>query len=178
MRFVDEALSIIDRYRRFANCEAAGRSPVYVDLARHVATDERTLAFLAGLPDDRRQPNLLFGAVQYLRGPLIGRAAFDAALAEQPADLARVMRTRTTQTNLPARCATLLPVLAALPQPLVLVEVGASAGLCLYPDRYAYDYDGHHVSPARGGPVLRCRASPGTPLPDSPVEVMWRGEST
>ncbi|MGV4926084.1 DUF2332 domain-containing protein [Streptomyces sp. BHT-5-2] len=30
----------------------------------------------------------------------------------------------------------MLPVLAALPQPLALIGVGASAGLCLYPDRY------------------------------------------
>ncbi|MFI1198827.1 DUF2332 family protein [Streptomyces sp. NPDC020883] len=30
----------------------------------------------------------------------------------------------------------MLPVLAALPQPLALIDVGSSAGLCLYPDRY------------------------------------------
>jgi hypothetical protein len=44
------------------------------------------------------------------------------------------MLSRSTQTNEPARCATLLPVLAQLPQPLALNEVGASAGLCLLPD--------------------------------------------
>ncbi len=52
------------------------------------------------------------------------------------------MQQRRTQTNEPARCAPLYPLLSALPQPLALIEVGASAGLCLYPDRYAYDYDG------------------------------------
>ncbi|MFE1255308.1 DUF2332 family protein, partial [Streptomyces fungicidicus] len=51
-----------------------------------------------------------------------------------------LMLARMTQTNESARCATLLPVLAALPQPLALIEVGASAGLCLYPDRYRYRY--------------------------------------
>ncbi len=38
---------------------------------------------------------------------------------------------KRTQTNEPGRCAVLLPLLAALPQPLALLEVGASAGLCL-----------------------------------------------
>ena len=58
------------------------------------------------------------------------------------------MLPHATQTNEPARCAALLPLLARFPGPLTLIEVGASAGLCLHPDRYAYDYAGHRV----GGP--------------------------
>ena len=45
------------------------------------------------------------------------------------------MMVRSTQTNEAGRCAALLPVLALLPQPLALLEVGTSAGLCLFPDR-------------------------------------------
>ena len=52
------------------------------------------------------------------------------------------MLTRRTQTNEPARCATLLPALAQLPEPLALIEVGASAGLTLLFDRYSYEYAG------------------------------------
>jgi hypothetical protein len=37
----------------------------------------------------------------------------------------------------------LLPALALLPQPLAIIEVGASAGLTLLADKYSYDYDGH-----------------------------------
>ena len=51
----------------------------------------------------------------------------------------------------------LLPVLAALPQPLALLEVGASAGLCLYPDRYAYRYGDHAGRLRRAGPRVRAR---------------------
>ena len=157
-------------YRRFAATGAAGRSTVYEEIANRISSDPRTLAFLAALPRAKRQPNLLFAAVQYLHGRLTGWDAFAAALAE-PDGIADVIRRRSTQTNIPARCATLLPALAQLPQPLALVEVGASAGLCLYPDRYGYDYD-RVVLP--GAPTFRCVASPSTPLPDKKVEVVWR----
>jgi hypothetical protein len=49
------------------------------------------------------------------------------------------MLAQSTQTNEPGRCAALLPMLARLPEPLALLEVGASAGLCLLPDFYTYD---------------------------------------
>lgn len=159
-------------YRRFAAVEAAPRSPVYADLADRIGRDPRTLAFLADLPAVRWQPNLLFAAVQYLNGPLTGWAGFAAALSAQAGAITDLMRTRTVQTNIPARCATLLPALAALPQPLALLEVGASAGLCLHPDRYGYAYDGHPTLP--GTPTFHCTASPGTPVPTRPVEVVWR----
>src|SRR6185312_6040166 len=87
-----------------------------------------------------------------------------------------VMMARRTQTNEPARCATLLPLLATLPQPLALLEVGASAGLCMLPDFYAYDYGGTRIAPSRAGnaPLFRCAVNGATPLPKRNVEVAWR----
>jgi hypothetical protein len=83
------------------------------------------------------------------------------------------MAARATQTNEPARCAALLPLLARLPQPVALVEVGSSAGLCLYPDRYSYEYDGTAVGPP--SPVrLTCRTSGGVPPPQRLPEVAAR----
>ena len=67
------------------------------------------------------------------------------------------MLERRTQTNEPARCALMLPLLAALPQPLALLEVGASAGLCLLPDRYGYDYDGPAPRRRLADPALHAR---------------------
>jgi hypothetical protein len=85
------------------------------------------------------------------------------------------MAERSTQTNEPARCATLMPLLARLPQPLALLEAGASGGLCLLPDRYGYDYGRRRIEPpASGAPVFTCRASTDTPLPERHVEVAWR----
>ena len=176
----DATPEIAAAYRRFADEEARGRSPLYAELARGVADDPEVIAFLRTLPPDKRQPNLLLAASRHLFGTADGWAAFRRTLLDQPAAVAALMRRRSTQTNEPGRCATLLPVLARLPQPLALIEVGASAGLCLLPDFYAYHYDGYDcpgrriAAADRDAPVLRCRADPATPLPDGPPQVVWR----
>jgi hypothetical protein len=85
------------------------------------------------------------------------------------------MLSRRTQTNEPARCATLLPALALLPQPLALIEVGASAGLTLLPDRYSYDYGGRQLAGTdEDAPVLGCRPLGPVPLPAQVPAVAWR----
>ncbi|MEU3455986.1 DUF2332 domain-containing protein [Micromonospora sp. NPDC006766] len=158
-------------YARFGAREAHGVSPAYERLALAVSADDELLALIEALPPAKRQPNLLFGVVRLLGGPVEDPAAFRAyTLANWPA-IAAEMRTRSTQTNEPGRCAVLLPVLAALPQPLALLEVGASAGLCLYPDRYAYRYGEHLLG--TGEPVLDCVAA-GAPLPNRRPEVVWQ----
>jgi Uncharacterized protein conserved in bacteria (DUF2332) len=129
-----------ENYRRFAAREARGRSALYEQLAGGVVDDPELLAFLAGLPQEKRQPNLLLAAVRYLAGVQPGYDAFRAVVLDRRDEVAATMLVRHTQTNEPARCATLLPALASLRQPLALLEVGASAGLCLLPDRYSYDY--------------------------------------
>lgn len=160
-----------DEYAHFAVREARGVSATYERLALAVSRDTRLLALLDTLPPSKRQPNLLFGVVRLLGGPVDDPAAFLDYAVRHWASVAVEMRARSTQTNEAGRCAVLLPVLAALPQPLALLEVGASAGLCLYPDRYAYHYGAHAVG--TGGPVLECTASGLTP-PDRVPEVVWR----
>jgi hypothetical protein len=109
--------------------------------------------------------------VRLLGGPVHDPAAFgDYTVANWP-KIEAELRSRTVQTNEAGRCAVLLPVLAALPQPLALLEVGASAGLCLYPDRYAYRYGDHMLG--SGEPVLDCAATGVTPPAQVP-DVVWR----
>jgi hypothetical protein len=118
-----------DRYRRFAEIEARGRSPLYERLC--IANDRELLRLLLELPKERRQPNLLLAAMRFLYGTPGDWFRFRELLANEWGAVRAIMLGRSTQTNEPARCAVLLPLLVRLPQPLALLEVGASAGLCL-----------------------------------------------
>ncbi|SOD92915.1 DUF2332 domain-containing protein [Blastococcus haudaquaticus] len=161
----DDRRRLAEGYRAFVG-EAAAESPVYSALAAAVAEDGEVLDFLSGLPEGRRGPPLLFGALAYLGGvPADGAALRERILGDHDR-LRTTMLQRTTQTNEAARCAALLPVLAAIGGPLALIEVGTSAGLCLYPDRYSYDYDGRLVG-ARQPVHLRCATSGPVPVPDA-----------
>ena len=171
-------MTIAERFRRFAR-EAAGRSALYVEIARAVADSRWTLDFLAAMPEAKWQPNVLLAVVRYRFGTPGSGREFVALVRQRADEIAEIMAVRSTQTNEPARCSTLLPVLARLPQPLALLEVGASAGLCLLPDYYAYDYGGgHEVGPTAScgveAPRFACRAGAGTPLPAQGVSVAWR----
>jgi hypothetical protein len=170
---LDPERSTAENYRMFGR-EARGRSGAYETLAVAVAGDDLILEFLGTLPPAKRQPNLLFAAARYLGVPSdIG--ALRSLVRRDAAGLSRVMLARRTQTNEPARCATLLPALAALPEPLALIEVGASAGLTLLFDRYSYDYDGHHVVGCDpDAPTLRCAVRGPVPLPDRVPAIAWR----
>jgi hypothetical protein len=158
-------------YAEFATREARGLSPLYERLSLAVAADGELLRLLDTVPPAKRQPNLLLGVVRLLGGPVGDPVAFhDFVVANWPAVEAE-LRLRTTQTNEAGRCALLLPVLAALPQPLALLEVGAAAGLGLYPDRYSYRYGQRLIGSS--GPVLDC-ALAGRPAPTRLPEVVWR----
>jgi hypothetical protein len=162
-------------FRLFARREARGRSAAYESLAESAAGDAVVTGFVASLPADRRQPALLFAAARYLAGETPGPGQLRELATRSRAELEEVMRTRRVQTNEPARCAVLLPALSQLPQPLALIEVGASAGLTLLFDRYGYDYAGHRVT---GGdphaPTLYCQPRGPVPLPSRVPAITWR----
>lgn len=138
-----------------------------------MAGDHFVLGFLAGLPAGKRHPTLFFAALRFRGGVPADGATLHARVATDAESLANTMLDRVTQTNEPARCAALLPALGMLDGPLALIEVGASAGLCLYPDRYNYVYDGRPVGPP--GPVqLRCATSGPVPIPATLPEIVAR----
>lgn len=175
---VEALAKVAKRYQRFAQHEAHGVSEIYETWSLAVAADDDALRFLAALPVEKQQPNLLFAAVRHLGDTLVGASAFLEFVASRQDDLRAVMLAHRVQTNEPGRCATLLPLLALLPQPLALIEVGASAGLCLLPDHYHYDYGHARVAATRGpvddAPVFRCDAGPTTPIPATMPTIVWR----
>ncbi len=172
-------MSTADLYLRFASFEARGESPCYQRWAAGVAADPALIGLLDELPGPKRQPNLLFAAARYLGIPPGSFGNFRAELLTRWPQVREIILSKRTQTNETGRCAVLLPLLAALPQPLALLEVGASAGLCLYPDRFSYQY-GHlaRIDPPAGpGAVLLSCAIDGpvpVPVPTAPPRVIWR----
>ena len=163
---------IAQDYQRFSREFARGVSETYADLTEGAATSETVLTFLETLPKPKQQPNLLLAAIKYHFGVPDGFEAFEALVREEGDLLRATMLARATQTNEPARCAVLLPALARIEGPLALLEVGASAGLCLLPDKYGYRYGDHHL----GSDMVEfpCAANSATPLPSQLPEIAWR----
>lgn len=159
-------------YRYFADVEAKGSSPRYERLANGVASDLELLKLLDELPTRRRQSNLLFATVQFLGGPTETWAAFREYVSVCWDEVSSIMLARTTQTNEVARCGTLVPALATLRHPIALIEVGASAGLCLFPDRYAYSYNGKVLGDSELLIPVECTGP--VPIPTMLPEIAWR----
>lgn len=183
-----DVVAVYEDFAAYAG--AADDSPCFTEWALGVVGDAEVRAWLETLPAPKRQPNLVFAAARWhgLQAP----APYDALRAALLGDDGSVRATilaRATQTNEAGRMATLLPALAAVAalddEPLALVEVGASAGLCLYPDRWGHRYraaDGevvHEVGVGEDRPVLECRVDGAgaarAPLPDRLPRVAWRG---
>lgn len=152
-----------------------GYSPLYERIARHMAGSPDLLGFVdeAASPNSRRgrvpvlflatvhdevlrHPDAALSAV--FRGADVDDAAFAdalaALLAEHRDEIVTTMRTRSVQTNEVGRTAAIAAGLARLAatgvldgRPLALVELGPSAGLNLFPDRW-------HVAYVRDGSVV------------------------
>ena len=181
-----DAETLRDYYGKFARLEASGTSPIYTAWAEGVAADDEVIALLLELPRPKRQANLLFAAARHLGAGEGTYADLRAWLLRHWNDVRELMLARSTQTNEAGRCATLLPALARIPGPLALMEVGASAGLCLYPDRYSYRFtvtgavgaefaQSTTLDPADGpsAVVLDCELT-NISVPERLPEVAWR----
>jgi hypothetical protein len=164
-------------YTRFGQLEARGESACYQQWCEGVAADAELIALLDELPEPKRQPNLLFAAARYAGVAPGGYPGFRSTVLASWPQVRTIMLTHRTQTNEVGRCAALLPLLAGLPGPLALLEVGTSAGLCLYPDKYSYRYADQPVLDPPGGPsavVIGCAITGPVPVPSAVPEVSWR----
>ena len=165
----------VEEYRDFATY-AAGDSPCFEEWALGVADDPEVLAWLGTLPPIKRQPNLVFAAARWHGAPAPG--SYDAlrrVLLECEPDVRETVLSRATQTNEVGRLATLAPVMGLLEGPLALIEVGASAGLCLFPDRYDYAWPPRGELRGGGEALLTAEATGPLPVPERHPEVGWRG---
>lgn len=172
-----------DWYRHCGMFDARGSSDCYARWALAAADDPELLARIDEWPHSKRQPILLFAAARFLGARVSPYPEFRSFLDAHWDDVSRIVRSRATQTNEAGRCATLLPSLALIAaaekKPLALLEVGASAGLTLYPDKYRYEYDDGTRQKRIGradadAPVLRCADSGPVPIPERLPQVSWR----
>ena len=170
---MDVYTETVEQYRDFA-FHTVGYSPCFEDWSLRVAEDLDVLDWLETLPRPKRQPNLVFAAARWHGVPAPGPydALREALLADDGSIRATILA-RATQTNEVGRLATLVPAFAQVSSgPIALIEVGASAGLNLFPDRYSYSWGG---DPIGTGPLLTATVEGGPPLPAAVPAVAWRG---
>jgi hypothetical protein len=181
-------------YRHFGTVDAPGNSACYAAWAVGIAGDTELLGRIDEWPHTKRQPLLLLAAARYLGARISPYPVFRRFLAGHWSDIARIVLSRSTQTNEAGRCATLLPSLARIAadegRPLALIEVGASAGLTLFPDCYGYEFEATDGAPGESPgavtrlspdgasegsfPVLHCTTAGPVPLPSELPRVVWR----
>ncbi len=182
---------VVEQYADFAAYSAAD-SPCFEGWAHGVVGDPQVQEWITRLPPIKQQPNLVFAAARWHGVPAPGPYARlrDALLHDDGTIVATIMA-RSTQTNEVGRLATLAPLFGRIATrydaPLALVELGPSAGLCLFPDRYTHVYvprddpagDVVRWTPGRAGPELTCRVR--GPLPvraeraaTTRLDVAWR----
>lgn len=175
-----DAARIAEVYDDFGRRWARGTSPLYEDWALGIASDPELLERLAALAPAKRQPNLVFAGTRWAGCPLRPYAEIRPWLLDHWGAVVATGATRSVQTNEANRCATWLPPLARIDGPIALLEVGAAAGLCLFPDRYSVEYttpDGPRRIDPPAGPsevVLSCALDTAASVPNRYPEVVWR----
>lgn len=194
---------VVEAFRWYADW-ADGVSPLYERLARGVATDPDLLDIAVEAPESQPPPNLLLAAVHMLLlegndhrlaefyptctddashpSETDSLPAFRDFCLENESRLRQIVRERRVQTNDVGRSAVLYPSFGHLvrtggQKPLALVELGSSAGLNLYWDRFRYEYEDYGIYGAPDSPVhieSAIRGSIDPPLPESPPIVEHR----
>jgi len=174
---------LADIWRFLADTGCRGYSPLYDRICRYVADTEVVLDVVLEAPPAGHFPNVLLGAVHYLllgglEHPLAAVYAgtsdadpgplFEDVCVGQRAEIIELLATRHTNTNEVGRSAILGPALTTvagrLGAPLGLVDVGTSAGLNLFCDRYRLDYGAAGATGPTGAPVrIECAVLGGDP---------------
>jgi len=151
--------------RRFAEQACRDESPLYEHLCSRTADDERLLDIVSATPAGQPVPNLFLGTIHnlLLAGAQHELAAFYPSCVAEPKPhqhafpafrefclaheivIRDLIAQKRVQTNEVRRCAYLLPAFMHVSRttgdrPLALIDIGASGGLNLIWDRYAYDF--------------------------------------
>lgn len=173
--------AVSERYERFARDEAPGRSPIYAQWAAGIVDDPEMRRMLQTVSEQHRQPALVFAVSRLCGAPVGDYEPWRSYVLRNAATIAAECERRGIQTNEPLRLAALLPALSQIDGPIALLEIGAAAGFCLYPDRYSYRFadangaDRLRLDPDAGrSDVLLTSVVRGELPPLQLPQIMWR----
>ncbi|MCU1530150.1 MAG: hypothetical protein JWP75_3913 [Frondihabitans sp.] len=124
------------RFAAFAAAAEEGGSPLYAAWAAALAADPDLLAIVDRARPSQRQPVLVLAVCRLLGAPLSPVDGLGGWIRGHADVLVAELDRRFTQTNDVRRVAPVAVALSRIPGSVALLEVGASAGLGLYPDRY------------------------------------------
>ncbi|WP_213367176.1 DUF2332 domain-containing protein [Mesobacillus boroniphilus] len=152
------------KFRRFAIHECRESSPLYEFLSLKIAEDAEMIELISSAKKGQPVPNLFFGAVHYLllkgkkhtlrkfypnitNNPEKAASAYPAFVdfcQKYSGEIIDLLTSKIVQTNEVRRCSYLYPVFSHIFQmtkkPLALIEIGTSAGLQLFVEKYSYFY--------------------------------------
>jgi hypothetical protein len=131
-------VTLADRFLAYSAQAAAEGSPGWAELAAGLASDEAALAVVERAPEARRQPVLVLAVCRWLGAPPGPWPRLRTWLLDHAGAVVAELGRRSVQTNDVRRSAPVSLALARLAGPVALLEVGASAGLCLLPDLVSY----------------------------------------
>lgn len=163
-------------YRR-AGRELEPHSALHAAWSRAIASDDELLSLIDALARPHRQPSLVLCAAAFAGAPTTAPwPEVRGWLVEHWDAVEAVAAARRTQTNEPARTLPLAVALSRIEGPIALLEIGASAGLCLLPDRYLLRFHsaGRSTTLGTGSPALDCALTGPGPVPVRMPEILWR----
>lgn len=131
-------MQLADRFLSYASAAAAEGSPLSADQAAGIAADPDALAVVERAPEARRQPVLVLAVCRWLGAPLEPWPRLRSWFLDHADAVVAELGRRSVQTNDVRRSAPVSLALGHVTGPVALLEVGASAGLCLLPDLVSY----------------------------------------
>jgi hypothetical protein len=169
-------------FRRMADDFERGGSRLYAALSRSLADDPVVAAIVGEHKPLWEAPLRLFGGVHYLELSGVVQHPWPKLRGVLEANrdwLARFVAEHPVQTNEVQRCWGLLPAFLTVSEgrPVDLVELGPSAGLNLFWDRYRYRYGEASWGEVDAPLVLSGAAEAGPPRELFATEVVVRGRS-
>jgi hypothetical protein len=152
------------KFKSFAINECRESSALYEFLSLKIAEDSEMMQLASAARKGQPVPNLFFGAIHYLlmNGTNHKLSEFYLSITNHPKKaenaypafvdfcqkysdkIIELLKIKIVQTNEVRRCSYLYPLFSHIYRlsktPLALIEIGTSAGLQLFVDKYRYSY--------------------------------------